>query len=150
MGAREQAQLAARHICVINGDPGFLNLMRDLLQDEAYNVTTTNFVPATFAQVAALQPDLLLIDLAIGRRAGGELLARLHATAATTGLPVIIVSTQPAYLERARAQAARYGAAGLLAKPFDLADLLALVRAALARPQAVPGVLSGKLGQARQ
>ena len=140
MGVHERAQMAARHIFVINGDPGFLNLMRDLLQDEAYNVTTTNFVPATFDQIAALQPDLLLIDLAIGRRAGWELLERLHATAATTAVPVIIVSTQPDYLARARAQAARYGAAGLLAKPFDLADLLLLVRTALAPSRPRPGV----------
>ena len=140
MGVHEQAEMAARHILVINSDPSFLNLMRDFLQDEDYNVTTTNFVPATFDQIAALQPDALIIDLAIGRRAGWELLERLHAMVATRGVPVIIVSTQPDYLERARAQAARYGAVGILGKPFDLADLLALVRVALAKHQPAPNV----------
>ena len=42
---RYQLQESRRHIFVINGASAFLNLMRDLLQDERYNVTTTNFVP---------------------------------------------------------------------------------------------------------
>ncbi len=140
MGVREQAQMAARHILVINGDPSFLNLMRDFLQDEDYNVTTTNFVPATFDQIAALQPDALIIDLAIGRRAGWELLERLHKRVATRAVPVIVVSTQPDYLERVQAQVGRYGAVEILGKPFDLADLLSLVRVALAKHQPAPNV----------
>lgn len=138
MGAGERAQMASRHIFVVNGEPEFLNLMRELLQDADYNVTTTNFVPATFDHVAALRPDVLIVDLAVGRRAGWELLEALHADAATARIPVIIVSTSPATLARAEALAARYGAAGLLAKPFDLEDMLALVRVALALPDQSP------------
>ena len=107
--------------------------MRDLLQGEDYNVTTTNFVPATFEQIAAAQPDVLVVDLALGRRAGWDLLEALHADAATAGLPVIVVSTVPAHLDRARALAARYGTVGLLGKPFALDELLALLDAALTR-----------------
>ena len=131
LGAAEEAQRGRPHVFVVNGASDFLNLMRELLQDEDYNVTTTNFVPDTFDQIAAAHPAALVIDLAVGQRGGWDLLERLHAEAATAGIPVIIVSTAPAYLARAEALAACYGAAGLLAKPFDLADLLALVAAAL-------------------
>ena len=49
-----QRQESRKHIFVVNGTPAFLNLMRDLLQDERYNVTTTNFVPRSYEQIAAL------------------------------------------------------------------------------------------------
>ena len=133
MGTPERAQRARPHIFVVDGVPAFLHLMRDQLQDEDYNVTTTNFVPATFEQIASAQPDVLVVDLALGRRAGWDLLEALHADAATAGLPVIVVSTEPEHLDRALALAGRYGTVGLLGKPFVLEELLDLIDTALKR-----------------
>ena len=133
MSHAEHRQRAQPHIFVINGAPEFLNVMRELLQDEDYNVTTTNYVPTTFEQVSGADPDVLILDLAVGQRAGWDLLEALHAAAATAGLPVIAVSTEADHLALARALAARYGALMLLGKPFALDELLALVAAALAR-----------------
>lgn len=50
----ETEQGRRQHILAVNGDPDFLNILRTLLQDERFNVTTTNYVPRTFAQIAAL------------------------------------------------------------------------------------------------
>ena len=125
---RYQLQESRRHIFVINGASAFLNLMRDLLQDERYNVTTTNFVPRSYEQIAALQPVALVIDVVIGQQAGWDLLERLHAEAATTGIPVILVSTSPQLLDRAREQADRFGTHRYLGKPFDLEEMLDLVK----------------------
>ena len=121
-------QEGRKHIFVVNGAPAFLNLMRDLLQDERYNVTTTNFVPRSYEQIAALQPDALVIDVVLGQQAGWDLLERLHSDAATTGIPVIIVSTSPQLLERAREQADRFGTHRYLGKPFDLGEMLDMVK----------------------
>lgn len=98
--------------------------MRDVFQDERYNVTTTNFVPNSFEQIAALNPDALIVDIVLGQQAGWELLEQLHEAAATTGIPVLVVSTSPALLDRAQAQAERFGTHRYLVKPFDLNDLL--------------------------
>ncbi len=138
MGASEHEQRDRPHIFVVNGAPDFLNLMRELLQDEHYNVTTTNFVPATFAQIDTAAPDVLIVDLAVGQRAGWDLLEALHADAATAGIPVITVSTDQRHLARAEELAARYGVTALLEKPFDLDDMLALVAAALTPGRATP------------
>ena len=116
-----------KHVFVINGAPAFLNLMRDLFQNERYNVTTTNFVPNSFAQIEALQPDVLIVDIVIGQQAGWELLERLHAAASTTGIPVLVVSTSPHLLARAQEQAAHFGAYRSLTKPFDLNELLTAI-----------------------
>jgi DNA-binding response OmpR family regulator len=120
----DRSQEERKHIFAINGSPDFLNVIRDLLQEEDYNVTTTNFVPNSFDQIAALEPDALIVDIAVGKRVGWELLERLNAEAATTGIPVLVVSTDPNLLERAREQAAQYGSHRYLVKPFGLDEIL--------------------------
>ena len=113
-----------RHVFAINTSPEFLNIVRELFQDEGYNVTTTNFAPTSFAQIEALQPDALIIDIAIGQEAGWELLEQLDADADTAGIPALIVSTDPRLLAQAEAHAARYGSHRFLAKPLDLEAML--------------------------
>jgi CheY-like chemotaxis protein len=123
----ERAQMGRQHIFVINGSPDFLDVARELLQEEHYNVTTTNFVPQSFDQIAALDPALIILDLAVGVRAGWELLERLAHAARLRDIPTIVVSTDPRYLDAVQADPARYGAHRLLRKPFDLDDLLRAV-----------------------
>jgi DNA-binding response OmpR family regulator len=124
----EQRQMARQHIFVVNGAPAFLDLVRALFQDENYNVTTTNFVPRTFDQIQALAPDLLLVDLVLGEQAGWDLLDRLQSEATTRGVPVIVLSTDPSLLERARALDTPDVQRRFLDKPFDIDALLELVR----------------------
>ena len=123
----EQAQMDRQHIFVVNGEPAFLSLLRELFQEECYNVTTTNFVPRTIDQVLALAPDLLMIDLVVGERAGWDLLDRLQEEALTRGVPVIVFSTLPALLDQARRLETPGGRRRYLEKPFDIESLLALV-----------------------
>lgn len=124
----EQSQMARPHIFAINGDPDFLNVVRALLQDERYNVTTTNFVPRTFDQIEALQPSLLLVDLTIGKKAGWDLLERLHKEASTRHIPLIVVSNDRGLLDEARRNAERYGGKDFIAKPLDLDELLGTIQ----------------------
>jgi DNA-binding response OmpR family regulator len=124
----DRSQEGRKHIFAINGAPEFLNIVRELFQEEAYNVTTTNYVPNSFDQIAALDPDALIVDIVVGQQVGWELLEQLNAAAATTGIPVLIVSTDPRLLERAQEQAARYGKNRYLIKPFGLDDILAQIR----------------------
>jgi hypothetical protein len=65
----ERRQMVRKHGFVVNGSPAFLDVVRELLQDERCNVTTTNYVPHAFDQIASLAPDRLLVDLATGRPA---------------------------------------------------------------------------------
>ena len=120
----DRRQEGRKHIFAINGAPEFLNIVRELFQEEAYNVTTTNYVPNSFDQIVALKPDALIVDIVIGQSAGWELLEQLHAGAATTGIPVLVLSTDPRLLEQAREQADRYGTHRYLDKPFQLEALL--------------------------
>jgi CheY-like chemotaxis protein len=110
----EAAQLDRQHILVVNSDPAVLDLARALLQDARYNVTTTNAVPRTFALIAAAQPALLVVDLAVTENSGWDLLVRLHAETATAAIPVIVTARDPrllAYADRYPAVRTLIGAA---------------------------------------
>lgn len=120
----EQRRMGRKHIFAVNGSSAFLNILRELLEEERYNITTTNFVPRTYDQIEALEPDLIIVDLVLGVQAGWELLERLQAEAVTRAIPVLITSTDPRLLERARADVPRYGIHPSLAKPLELDDLL--------------------------
>jgi CheY-like chemotaxis protein len=119
-----RSQVQRRHVFAINASPEFLNIVRELFQEEGYNVTTTNFAPNSFAQIEALQPDALIIDIAIGQEAGWDLLEQVEADADTAGIPVLVISTDPRLLAHAEEQVARYGKHRFLAKPLDLEAML--------------------------
>ena len=117
-----------QHIFVVNGSVDFLDVVRELLQDEHYNVTTTNFVPHTFKQIETARPSLLIIDLIHGERAGWDLLAELRHEAATRDIPVILVSTSKQLLEKAETERVIWGGDRYFLKPFSLDALLQAIQ----------------------
>jgi DNA-binding response OmpR family regulator len=123
-GMETHGQGLRKHVFAINGSPDFLNLIRDLFQEEGYNVTTTNYVPTSFEQIEMAHPDALIVDVVVGQQAGWDLLEQLHASAATAGTPVLVVSTDPRLLARAQEQAGQYGTHRYLEKPFAVDALL--------------------------
>ena len=127
MNSREQTRMERQHIFAANDAPDFLEILRELLQDEHYNVTTTNFVPQTFDQIAALDPALLIIDLAVGDRSGWDLLARVADEAKTREIPVIIVSTNQQLLDESQAGPQSLAEHRTLRKPLDLDELLGVI-----------------------
>jgi two-component system, OmpR family, alkaline phosphatase synthesis response regulator PhoP len=128
LGVATQHQAGRKHVFIVNGDPNFLEFVRELFQLYEYNVTTTNFVPRTFAQIEALEPNLVIVDLVIGQQMGWELLERLQFETITRDIPVIAVSTSCELLERARIEQERYGADRYVVKPLDIHDLMKTVQ----------------------
>ncbi len=130
----EQRQMARKHVFCVNGAPAFLDVLRELFQDERYNVTTTNFVPNTQDMIEALRPDLVLVDLEVGLRAGWELLEALTNSASTAGIPVVITSTDVRLLDTAMSEPTRYGGQAHLVKPLDIEELVRIVYGLIGTP----------------
>ena len=127
MAASEEEQRGRKHVFAVNGSSEFLEAIRVLFESESYNVTTTNFVGETFAQIVAAKPDVVIIDLAYRVRSGWDLLERLQADPQTGGIPVVVVSTTKEYLEQVQAHPSRYGGDRFLAKPFDIDEMLGAI-----------------------
>jgi CheY-like chemotaxis protein len=125
----DRRQTPRKQIFAVNSSPDFLLIIRELLEDEGYAVTTCDFEPNVFTRIVMRQPDALIVDVAVEESAGWDLLRRLHTEPATTGIPLLVTSTSPALLEQAREQEALYGGHGIfLTKPMDLDELLRTIR----------------------
>ncbi len=120
-------QQRRKHIVMVDSSQVFLEIIAQVLKDERYGVTTSNYVPEIFTQIALLEPDLIIVDLAITEKAGWELLEKLELETLTRKIPVIVTSTNRHLLGRALANKDRYGFDNYLVKPFDLDVLLAAI-----------------------
>jgi CheY-like chemotaxis protein len=129
----EDTRRRRTRIVVINDDTTFLRLMHDLLgHEEGYEVETRFEWKDAYESVRDLLPDAVILDLRVGGEdTGWQILELLRLDPVTRPIPVIVCSADQQQLsvreERLRAYDVR-----TLAKPFDLDDLLTLVREVLA------------------
>jgi CheY-like chemotaxis protein len=129
-GALDDRDRAPRkHVFAVNSSPDFLLIVREVLTDEGYAVTTCHFEPNVFTRIIMRQPDALIIDVAPGESAGWDLLRQLHLEAKTSEIPVVVTSTSPPLLKQARNEATRSGTnRSFLTKPLDLDELVKTTR----------------------
>src|SRR5439155_7781262 len=81
-------------IVVIDDDAVFIDLMRDLLANgEGYEVVTTAQWLNSFEFIKEVAPDLVILDLMLGRdQTGLTVLELLREDPSTAGIPVILCS----------------------------------------------------------
>jgi CheY-like chemotaxis protein len=124
-----------QRIAVIEDDKANRLLLDSVLTLEGYEVILVEGPGNLLAQLAAARPDLVLLDLLLG--AWGDGLALADAIRQEPGweqLPLIVMSAASTLLHRLDPTLMRLECY-VLAKPFDLQDLLALVKGALAAAQ---------------
>lgn len=120
-------------IAVVNDDTEFIALMRDLLSEEDYRVSTHLVAHNAYQELLAGRPDLIVLDIRMGTpEAGWQLLELLRLNRATARIPVIVCSADAPFL-RAKQEHLREQGYAILEKPFDIDTLLEKVGAALAQ-----------------
>jgi CheY-like chemotaxis protein len=122
--------MKAQRILVIEDDPDVQRMLRVLLDLEGHSVTALDSALGAMAAVRRLQPDVILLDLALPYRSGAWLLAELKADASTATVPVLVVSANTHILSPDRQALA----AEVITKPFDAVDLLKAVGTACTLP----------------
>jgi CheY-like chemotaxis protein len=120
------AQPTPCRIAVIDDDYVFLELMQDLLGiAEGYDVATCSSWLNCFEFVQQFRPDLIILDLMLGReQAGWAVLERLRSDPTTCETPVILCSAAAPALERHAAKFSATEALASITKPFDVDHLL--------------------------
>ena len=119
---------APARIAVIDDDPTFLELMQDLLGGgEGYEVSTCASSVDSLEFVKRAQPDLVMLDLMLGReQAGWAVLELLRSDPATSSTPVIVCSAAVRALDGQTERCNKF-AVEVVAKPFDVEDLLVAI-----------------------
>src|SRR5687768_4860070 len=113
-------------VLAIDDDETILALYVDVLNDAGYRVVAQAAAP-TPSEVAALAPDLIVLDLLLGGDALGlDLHAALRRDPRTAAIPVVLCSAAHDHVRRLGTDLLGDGV-GLVLKPFDLDELLAEV-----------------------
>ncbi len=110
-------------VVIAEDDDDIRAMLAEVLEGEGYRVLGAADGAAALDLVERTQPDLLLTDNMMPQLQGTELIARIYARQGYM-LPIILLSAAPPGFVPAPAR--------FLAKPFDLTQLLGLVRSLLA------------------
>ena len=116
-------------VLIADDNPQGAELLEAYLGDSGYELRTAADGEQTLRQVAAWQPDLILLDIMMPRLSGFEVCKRLRADPATRDVAVLMVTAldQPSDMERA----VEVGADDFLTKPINKSELLLRVRSLL-------------------
>ncbi len=130
-------------IMVVDDSQELLDLFRELLTDEGYEVVLNAVGIQDAAEVERVQPDLIILDHIIGDAAVGlQMVQQLQLEPATAAIPVIVCTAASLGAEEMEGYLQARGVR-LVLKPFDVDDLLQSVRRALAMDSgaALPGTV---------
>ncbi|MGZ6132389.1 MAG: response regulator [Myxococcaceae bacterium] len=116
-----RGQDRARRVLVVDDDPDILDALSEILEVEGYEVQRARNGREALQRLERGLPDLVLLDLMMPVMDGWEFARSLSPAARP---PIIVLSADRNVSSRAR----EIGAVEWLAKPFELAQLLAAVR----------------------
>jgi len=115
-------------ILVVDDEPDIRFLLKDILEDEGYQVDIAEHARAANEIRQTSQPDLVLLDIWMPEIDGVTLLKEWKSNKADN-CPVVMMSGHGT-VETA-VEATRYGAYDFVEKPLSMAKLLSTVKAAL-------------------
>ncbi|HTM61373.1 MAG TPA: response regulator [Burkholderiales bacterium] len=107
-------------VLVVDDDPSIRDLLRIHLGNAGYRVLLAEDAIVGGHMLVKEPPDLLLLDLDMPYMTGLEFLQALRSDGSLPKFPIVFLTANP----EGRELAASLGAAGYLAKPILLNDLL--------------------------
>jgi len=136
------------HIWVIDDSNLARTVLTLVLQRDGFAVTCFPDGREALRQVESAEiafPDLVLLDLVLPEMDGYEIARRLKQTRELTHTAIVMVSCRDGLFDYIKARLA--GAAGYVTKPFDVSDVITLVRKLLERDSGTPPIwrMGGKI-----
>ena len=123
------------NLFLIEDDLEFGRALQAALQDQGHKVVWVRLAKAALQAMPAERCDAVLLDLGLPDADGFEVLRALRAQGHT--FPILVISARNSLEDRLGGFA--LGADDYLVKPFDIAELLARLRAVVRRAQGWTG-----------
>lgn len=124
-------------IMVFNDAQEVLDLFRELLTNEGYQVTLYSYGQNDIQRVEESQPELLILDYLPGEeKVGWQLLQKLKMKRSTENIPIIICTTQWKLAQDIEGYMLSKGIL-VVYKPFNIDDLLIAVKKAIPLTNAI-------------
>jgi two-component system, chemotaxis family, chemotaxis protein CheY len=115
-------------VLVVDDDPDILEALSEILEAEGFEIRRARNGKEALERLEPDAPQLILLDLMMPVMDGWEFAQRMRQRPPEIArIPIIVLSAD----RNVGSKAADLGAVGHLAKPFELNDLLELVRRSL-------------------
>lgn len=108
-------------ILIVDDDPAFCSIMKELLRRQGYRASVAHSVPDAFEMLRRCVPDLVMTDIMMPEIDGLALVRRLREDPALAEIPTVVVSAR--VMEEDRTAAREAGADEFIGKPFSLQHL---------------------------
>lgn len=116
-------------ILVVDDDKDILEVLQFILEDSGYEVDILSDGKYLFEKIKANTPNLILLDIMLGAFDGRELCKDIKRNIETHNIPVVLISASHNIAELVNPQEAPNA---FIAKPFDIDELLEIVKIQLA------------------
>jgi CheY-like chemotaxis protein len=113
----------SKKILVIEDDEDILDILTGILNEEGYKVTALTHGDVA-DDIKADPPDLIICDIWLPKQKGTELCKILKADPKTKEIPFIVISTAMNLPQIAM----KCGADGYIEKPFQIKELVDIVK----------------------
>ena len=120
-------------ILIVDDEPQIQRFLRLGLEAAGYDTFLANDGAEGLRQSAAMNPDLVILDLGLPDMDGKQVLARLRQW---SSVPVLVLSARDD--EHEKIETLDLGANDYIAKPFGIGEFLARIRAALRTERSEP------------
>ncbi|HWW52393.1 MAG TPA: response regulator [Acidimicrobiales bacterium] len=121
--------MTSAHVLVVDDAEDIRLLVVIRLKLAGFEASEASNGADAIAQASAAAPDLILLDWVMPGLDGIEVCRRLKSNPATAGVPIILLTGR--VLPDEERMAVEVGAEGLIAKPFDVDELIDRVRETL-------------------
>ena len=112
-------------ILIIDDEQELSSMMKDVLEEEKYQVICAFSGPDGIALNEQKKPDLILLDLDLPDIHGNIVLIQLKANPKTRNIPVVVISADA--LPKQIEQMLQAGAMDYLTKPFDVDEFIKML-----------------------
>lgn len=113
-----------KKVLICDDDEDILELMKIMLEDSGYDVSTSTSGKGIQEQSKKFRPDVLILDLWMPEVDGKDVTHLLKANRETKNIPIVVVSA----LTNCEKMAKEIGADDFLPKPFNMEDLIKKVK----------------------
>ncbi len=126
-----------KHILIVDDEPSVRELLRDCLEIEGFTVSEACNGREINEQLAQQAIDLITLDLNLGGENGFDLVREIRTT---RNVPIVMITGKGDTIDRV--VGLELGADDYIAKPFQLREVVARIRAVLRRYDSIPDTVA--------
>jgi len=130
--------MPSEHVLIVDDNPTNLKLLRIILEQEGYAVTTADDAEEALRRLEQAKPRMILMDIQLPGIDGLELTRRLKADPDYAGIVIIALTAYAMKGDEEKARAA--GCDGYITKPIDAEQLPRTLEAYLAASRTGTGL----------